>query len=389
MQRSLTDTTKVIAAIAVIGIHATSRAEIHFAQAQNFFSLDFLGVVVNQWARFSVPLFIYLSGYGLALADRSQVAGAEITLTRYAGFLRHRLPVILVPYLFFSGVAFAMAGSLAQDFHSCGGEAQSLWAAFFHSCGNFPLLWKSIAGRLLTGSADYHLYFLVILTQCYLLFPLLSALAHRSIRVFRYLTWLLFFAVTALLYKGSSELLLPALGWAHPGWHASVVIYWLAYFMLGILHAQNPPRPWPRSLAALSAGMAFVLVLAEYVHYSRQSTPVDYYNHFSRPSVLLYALAVIAGLHAWGRGAALGSGVPQWWSTTARWASLTFAVYLLHPQVLRLTDTVLVSAPAILTWVVVTLTSFALVYCLGLTTAVIARYTPVLASLIQRCLGLR
>ena len=57
MRRELTDCIKVIAAIAVVGIHATSTAENGFAVRHDFFSLDFAGVLLNQWARFSVPVF--------------------------------------------------------------------------------------------------------------------------------------------------------------------------------------------------------------------------------------------------------------------------------------------------------------------------------------------
>lgn len=386
MPRFFTDAAKVIAAIAVVGIHATSPAEIRFAQAQDFFSFDFLGVVVNQWARFSVPLFLYLSGYGLALADQSQ--GAVEELSYFAGFWRRRLPVILVPYLFFSGVAILLAWPSAQEFHSCGVRENSLWALFFHSCGQSPPLWKSIAWRLLTGSADYHLYFLVILAQCYLLFPLLMALARRAPRIFAYLAWGLLVLVTGLLYKGSSELLLPALGLVHPGWHASFALYWVFYFMLGILHAVAPPRPWPRWLAVIATGAALVLVLVEYVYYSRQNIPVDYYNHFSRPSVALYALASIFLLHSWGRGSGSFTSSPPW-STMARWAPLTFAVYLLHPQLLRFIDAALPFVPSVLVWVVVVVASFALVFALSKATAAMARYNLLLASAVQRCLGLR
>ncbi len=93
MPRSLTDLFKVIAAVAVVGIHATSLSETRFAAAHNFDSLDFLSVVVNQWARFSVPLFIYFSGYGLTI---SQKQTEDIGLFKtWLAFLGRRLPTIL------------------------------------------------------------------------------------------------------------------------------------------------------------------------------------------------------------------------------------------------------------------------------------------------------
>jgi surface polysaccharide O-acyltransferase-like enzyme len=291
MPRSLTDLYKIIAAIAVVGIHATSQSETRFAAEHDINSLDFLSVVVNQWARFSVPLFIYFSAYGLTI---SQKQNEDIGLFKtWLAFLSRRLPTILVPYLFFSGIALAM------EFHSCTGPADALWI--------------SIATKLRTGGADYHLYFLVILAQCYLLFPVLSKFARQKTTAFSLTTWLALILVSGLLYKGSSEILLGKLGAMHPGWHASFVVYWLPYFMLGVLHALEPPRPVHRVAITIALIVAQAIVLFEYIHYSWQGTPVDYYNHFSRPSVMFYAMVVVWWLHsvspsAFGTSPASGGG---------------------------------------------------------------------------------
>ncbi|HRP70859.1 MAG TPA: acyltransferase family protein, partial [Turneriella sp.] len=128
MLRTTTDWAKVIAALAVVGIHSTSSAETNFALQHNYASLDFLGVLVNQWARFSVPLFIYLSAYGLS---RSTKIGESGFGGNYAAFVKKRLPTILVPYFFFSGIAIAM------EFHS--------WMSATGQSSFSPQLWKNIA----------------------------------------------------------------------------------------------------------------------------------------------------------------------------------------------------------------------------------------------------
>lgn len=306
MRRELTDAAKVIAAIAVVGIHATSQSENRFAGHHDYLSLDFLSVLVNQWARFSVPLFLYLSAYGLA-------QGARLG---YLAFLQKRLPAILIPYFIFSAIPLAM------DFRN-----QSL---------------AGVTRKLLTGTADYHLYFLVILAQCYLLFPLLLRFFDYSARAYAWITWALFGCVVLLLYKTTSEITLGALGLPHPGWHASFCIYWLPYFMLGLLHAkrEHSPRHWFWAIAA------FALVLFDYLYYSRLGTPVDYYNHFSRPSVALYAVAVIYALPKFEAG------------KLATLAPLTFVVYLIHPQILRLLNWIAPTLPTILVWILTAALAF-------------------------------
>lgn len=343
MTRSLTDFAKVVAAIAVVGIHATSTAENNFAIHHNFLSFDFGGVVLNQWARFSVPLFLYLSAYGLAQSKE----------VNYFSFMRKRLPTILIPYFFFSALAFAL------DFKNCTTE--------------------NIIERLLKGGADYHLYFLVILAQCYLLFPLLLRLHQASGKAYRAVTLVVFLLVVLLLYRTSSERILGYFGLSHPGWHASFCIYWLPYFMLGILHGKASPAAWGRFTAFAAVVLALGMVLADYILASRQGIPVDYYNHFSRPAVALYALAVVYLL--W-MGPVSGSVMTRAGSL----AGLTFTVYLVHPQILRLFNAYLASWPSLAVWAATVVVSFGLVYVVKKSLEKIES-PPV--HFIQRALGLR
>lgn len=378
MTRSTTDSVKVIAAVAVVGIHATSASENHFFQQHNFLSLDFIGVLVNQVARFSVPLFLYLSAYGLAKSEKKDSAGF---FTVSLNFLWKRLPTILVPYFFFSGIA------LVLEFHSYSGTTAELSQKILH--------------KLRIGAADYHLYFLVILAQCYILFPLLTRIARAYPGGYRMATGFVLVLVAGLLYKGSSEFLLPKLGLSHPGWHASFVIYWLPYFMLGILHAQKPPlfaattddsdpmannaQLWKSIALALGVILALACVVTEYIYYSRQGNPVDYYNHFSRPSVMLYALTVVYLLQSF-RTSPFERGAEKI-------APLTFSVYLIHPQILRLLTNYAGNLPGVFSWIITVLVTFALVYALTLLTNQAAQKSPAWLTgpvqFLQRCLGLR
>jgi len=395
MTRALTDSAKVIAAIAVVGIHATSVSEHRFASLHDYLSLDFLSVLVNQWARFSVPLFIYLSAYGLTKSDKSASRGL---CNNYAFFLKKRLPTILVPYLFFSGVALAM------EFHSYTGSGASYAHIALH--------------KLLIGSADYHLYFLVILAQCYLLFPLLLWIFRRTPRAFAVSTWLSLALVVALLYRGS-ENLLAHLGLHHPGWPAAFVVYWLPYFMLGIVHGGWPEREdsagasaepaaddpllknrgtalvgrrlgnsiakaipllWKSIAIATLCFLALYLVLKDYIAASNQHIPVDYYNHFSRPSVALYTLTIIYFL----------KNLPvQGEIRFSALAPLTFSVYLIHPQILRITTNYLPALPTLFGWIFVIVITFLLVYLLTQLTNRLAQKYPRFAGGVARCIGLR
>ncbi|HNA78523.1 MAG TPA: hypothetical protein PKY99_03690, partial [Turneriella sp.] len=117
---------------------------------------------------------------------------------------------------------------------------------------------------------------------------------------------------------------------------------------------------------------------------------VDYYNHFSRPSVMLYALVVVWWLHSIsavrGRLKPTPNGVEKL-------APLTFSIYLIHPQILRIVNAYLPSLPTFFGWLVVAVTTFLLVHALILVTNKAHEKGPGFLTgpvrFFQRCLGLR
>ena len=126
--------------------------------------------------------------------------------------------------------------------------------------------------------------------------------------------------------------------------------------------------------------LALGMVLADYILASRQGIPVDYYNHFSRPAVALYALAVIYSLHAWGgQGTAIIARI-------SHLAGLTFTVYLIHPQILRIFNAYFAYWPSLAVWAATVVVSFGLVYVVKKSLEKIES-PPV--QFIQRALGLR
>ena len=106
----------------------------------------FFYLFLNVAARFAVPTFVMLSGMGLALSKRQE---------GYFSFIKRRVRKVVVPYIFWSAI------------YSC---------TWDENVGVFHLTTPSFSKvllDLLTGRACYHLYFVVIIIQLYLLFPLI------------------------------------------------------------------------------------------------------------------------------------------------------------------------------------------------------------------------
>lgn len=138
---------KAIAITAVVGVHLMSLwpDSIYTSSEHKWF---FLGL--NQLTRFSVPLFLALSGYGLAKKyQHTKPSAGNLLLDRFKK---------LVPlYLLWSAILL-LVFQLNTDW-----SQNSSW-------------WRS----LFLGGVDYHLYFVPLILQLYLLFALLPKLINRK-----------------------------------------------------------------------------------------------------------------------------------------------------------------------------------------------------------------
>lgn len=128
------DFARAIAVIAVIMIHAAS----FYPWYNKSFSWDGY-YVYHQVTSFAVPAFILLSGLLLTLTSKGKPFN-------YTSFLSRRLAYIFIPYCAWSLIYFAY---------------------------RWPDLTKDIViNDFLTGRPFFHLYFIAIILQLYVLFPL-------------------------------------------------------------------------------------------------------------------------------------------------------------------------------------------------------------------------
>ncbi|MGP1586154.1 MAG: acyltransferase [Schwartzia sp. (in: firmicutes)] len=153
--------------------------------------------------RFSVPIFFFISAFGLFYHLDPNVPFS------YRAFLRRRLHAVLVPYLVWSAFYILHYTLLFQD----------------------PMLLnlRAIAKYLFFGFASYQLYFLVILLWFYLLMPFWIWLVRRMTR--RGLFFLLLFQIA---FDYWSSFLLQPYAIANPYLQALVVNrlnYWVVHYV--------------------------------------------------------------------------------------------------------------------------------------------------------------
>lgn len=147
------DFARVSAMLAVVAIHVTS-GYVYGESGYSVFGIN-LGFLLNQLSRFAVPMFVMISGMSLGLS-----AGTGGTLS----FYKKRLIKLGIPYALWFTLYFLyeQRGALAEFF---GGGAESV---------------RLYLRAFLQGQSAPHLYFVVVIFQCYLVYPVLKKCVERA-----------------------------------------------------------------------------------------------------------------------------------------------------------------------------------------------------------------
>lgn len=141
------DLMKIFACIAVIIIHvtATPASKLPVGSIEHLVAIFF-----NAATLFAVPCFIILSGYALSLGYHNKAI-------EYFSFVKRRCQVVLIPYL--------------------------IWALSYYTLyvltGMKTFSLDGFAIAIFLGKANYHLYFVPIILQLYVLYPLLKKMVSK------------------------------------------------------------------------------------------------------------------------------------------------------------------------------------------------------------------
>ena len=204
------------AALAVIAVHIS----MNFTRIPAVNLPGLLNLFVYITAHFAVPVFVFISGWVLAL----RYSGAYSVPAYY----RRRARTILPPYLFFTALYLLIPVEGA------------IRVASLPEPG-------AVAGALLMGTAAYHLWFFVVIVQLYLLYPLVI----RGYDVFDRAGAALFLLLALLFCQVLWNVGAHALGaFAGADWYAILARAFpshLFYFVLGIhvsRHGSLSRPPW-------------------------------------------------------------------------------------------------------------------------------------------------
>lgn len=273
------DGLRAAAALAVVLIHSTGGAT------------GTLSVLCNQLARFAVPLFLMLTGFGQARRNDDGVFVPQGWLA-----IRRRLARVLPAYFIWSAVYLALEAA-------CGTPHEH------------PLR------DLLTGGSYVHLYYIFVLLQFTLIGELLCAAVQRYPRLTLALSLLVTLAMQALIALERSGYLtlplpLPAARW---------FMGWVIFYTGGVwLRWHKGWQKCPLRVSILLWGVSAVCVL-----FVARRFPALAASSL-RPDLMVYSF--ITWLLLW----TLCSRIPALPAPVQFVARHSFGLYLAHPLILRL-----------------------------------------------------
>ncbi|TYQ30635.1 acyltransferase [Pseudanabaena sp. UWO310] len=274
MTWELSDLLRAIATTIVIGIHASHPWWFGVHGTNHLDPEIFIDTAVNQVGRFTVPIFVILSGFALAKSEEKRPFELSI-------FIQRRLWRIVPPY-----VLFTLLNTV--------GRSQFL-------AGNWLDRGQQIGQALASGMGDYHLYFLGIIFQCYVAYPFLRRLSFSPHK----LVALLFitFALFSLRWLSATFGWLPSLTNLLPD--GNHVIYWLPYFQLGIWLAKD--RGWTNEIVSAWRSprwgylfvIATVIELSEFYGSAILKNSAEAVGHYTRPTVVFLTLTFLLWSISW------------------------------------------------------------------------------------------
>lgn len=295
-QRSLAwiDAARVVAILAVISIHVVSPLVTNRALPES----SWFGNVVDSAARWSVPLFVMISG---ALLLHSGLADDPLS------FYRRRLSRIVPPLVAWTAI-YLVVGNLTAD------NPKTLNAAGY---------------AILAGRPSFHLYFLFLITGLYLIAPFLRPLVRladqRTLGI----------AVLVFLGLGIADLLIIAWGGIGQVNATTRFVPYIGYFLAGAwLVGVAPSRSRIGAAAAVAVGGMLATAVGTELLILRVGLGRGLYLYeYLSVTTVPVSLAVFA-LFLWSAPTIrrLADRLPRGWLSTV--AASTLGIYVIHPLVL-------------------------------------------------------
>lgn len=219
------DFLRAFAAFSVIAIHILSRR----------FYISRFAYVLDTCLVYAVPLFLFISGFLLHNSNKDK------DNLKYFDFIKKRMSKVFIPYILWTFIY--MVYKLDMNF------GQVFRLEFL----------KKYLQSIIHGNGHIHLYFMVIIIQLYLIYPILRKLIVKNPKIVLAASFFisLYFQIEAYM-RAHGIRILPIKGQPY---YFLFVARWMAYFVLGmyVVHYKEKVQ---RLLSSMKVEIAIVWVMA-------------------------------------------------------------------------------------------------------------------------------
>ncbi|WP_282804182.1 acyltransferase [Clostridium tetani] len=283
------DMLRAICAIAVVIIHTSGYTLINSVKGSAPYNVC---LSLNQITRFSVPLFLFLSGLGLGISYKKDES--------YFKFLKKRVFKIIPPYILW-GILYLILIQKNYDYIN--------WGELF----------------LKGDKIFYHLYYIPLIMTLYIIFPIFYPLFKRKEGVF--LCLLISLGATYFgHYYNIPDLKLDIFSKRN-------AIFWNVYFVSGV-YISREVNKLIRGIKAHKVKIMVILIICvicligESFIGLKLGKSLDYSTTFIRPSVMIYSYIIM--LYVFSKNYKKTMVV----KILGEISKSSFSIYLIHPMVL-------------------------------------------------------
>ncbi|UUZ80583.1 acyltransferase [Paenibacillus sp. P26] len=294
------DFVRAVAIVAVVMIHATADATVDpllVSERSRMFYIAF-----NKLSNFAVPVFIFISGLVLFYRYLDDWNGRQVVQ-----FYVKRVRQALIPYLIWSLFYY-------------------LYNQWLFERSTLHMDWREFADKSLWADTSYHLYFMIIIVQFYLLFPPLMSLS-QAFPWFRKALLPLGIGIQAAFYSYNH--------WVEPVDHAaSLCVNYFSMFALGgmlgmhyeaFIRVLRRHIAWILPLTAIFGCMFMAMYAFEgHIHFVIENTWYE---------ALFFIYAMFAGVSLIWLGRRL-QNLPWIAKAMGALGAASFGIYFVHPAIL-------------------------------------------------------
>ncbi len=295
-----------IAIVAVVTAHVLTNIPNGFDLQTSSWQLL---LIIDQIGRFSVPLFVILSGYGFWEKYQQKKL-------HYFEFWWSQAKKLLPAYILISAVSYLIF--------------------LFNPHWQDPLKTKSFLLQLLLGKADYHLYFVPMIFQLYILFPIVSSIVKK----FPWISLLVAFIFQIFLYMLYSTTAPPSLISKYLFTDQQQYFWcitWIFYFILG-MHASRIIH-WiqSRKKCILVTKLLCLFFLVVVIYRARNDmlngiNPITALR-FTHVDTMLYATLFYFALYLFIQEKRFAKNIAQFLLSLGK---NSYQIYLSHTMILRI-----------------------------------------------------